>query len=152
MHPNDHNSSSSSSLWWREFAGFVVNSSLCLNFRLQTKCTQKRVGKSQHRALSLSLWIMWKDVSKLIFKSLNLRSSFFFCCCSTGLRIRLFNFSLKILTCALYILRVSLEDLKEKNGSPWWEWDSTSPYSITVLIPLVHSNFFFIKKQKMEDK
>uniref|UniRef100_A0A669EY16 Potassium sodium-activated channel subfamily T member 1 n=1 Tax=Oreochromis niloticus TaxID=8128 RepID=A0A669EY16_ORENI len=37
----------------------------------------------------------------------------------SSLRIRLFNFSLKILTCALYILRVSLEDLKEKNGSPW---------------------------------
>ncbi|XP_013768817.1 potassium channel subfamily T member 1 isoform X16 [Pundamilia nyererei] len=36
----------------------------------------------------------------------------------SSLRIRLFNFSLKILTCALYILRVSLEDLKEKNGSP----------------------------------
>lgn len=106
---------------------------------------KKRVGKkSQHRALSLSLWIMWKDVSKLLFKSLNLRSSFF-CCCSTGLRIRLFNFSLKILTCALYILRVSLEDLKEKNGSPWWEWDSTSPYSITVPIPLVHSNSFLLK-------
>uniref|UniRef100_A0A668TFA4 RCK N-terminal domain-containing protein n=1 Tax=Oreochromis aureus TaxID=47969 RepID=A0A668TFA4_OREAU len=34
----------------------------------------------------------------------------------SSLRIRLFNFSLKILTCALYILRVSLEDLKEKNG------------------------------------
>uniref|UniRef100_A0A665TVI6 Si:dkey-21e5.1 n=1 Tax=Echeneis naucrates TaxID=173247 RepID=A0A665TVI6_ECHNA len=35
----------------------------------------------------------------------------------SSLRIRLFNFSLKILTCALYIVRVSLDDLKEVNGS-----------------------------------
>ncbi|XP_061623351.1 potassium channel subfamily T member 1-like isoform X6 [Phyllopteryx taeniolatus] len=36
----------------------------------------------------------------------------------SSLRIRLFNFSLKILTCALYIVRVSLDDLKETNGNP----------------------------------
>uniref|UniRef100_A0A3B3BT76 Potassium sodium-activated channel subfamily T member 1 n=1 Tax=Oryzias melastigma TaxID=30732 RepID=A0A3B3BT76_ORYME len=33
----------------------------------------------------------------------------------SSLRIRLFNFALKILTCALYILRVSLDDPKEIN-------------------------------------
>ncbi|XP_049619482.1 potassium channel subfamily T member 1 isoform X8 [Syngnathus scovelli] len=36
----------------------------------------------------------------------------------SSLRIRLFNFSLKILTCVLYIVRVSLDDLKETNGNP----------------------------------
>ncbi|XP_055367872.1 potassium channel subfamily T member 1 isoform X14 [Betta splendens] len=36
----------------------------------------------------------------------------------SSLRIRLFNFSLKILTCALYILRVSLDNPKEINGNP----------------------------------
>uniref|UniRef100_A0A3Q3X271 RCK N-terminal domain-containing protein n=1 Tax=Mola mola TaxID=94237 RepID=A0A3Q3X271_MOLML len=35
----------------------------------------------------------------------------------SSLRIRLFNFSLKILTCALYILRVSLDQPKEVNGN-----------------------------------
>uniref|UniRef100_A0A3Q3GSF8 Potassium sodium-activated channel subfamily T member 1 n=1 Tax=Labrus bergylta TaxID=56723 RepID=A0A3Q3GSF8_9LABR len=34
----------------------------------------------------------------------------------SSLRIRLFNFSLKILTCALYILRVSLDDPEEGTG------------------------------------
>ncbi|TWW60239.1 Potassium channel subfamily T member 1 [Takifugu flavidus] len=39
----------------------------------------------------------------------------------SSLRIRLFNFSLKILTCALYILRVSLDN-PNFNASPWaWE-------------------------------
>uniref|UniRef100_A0A4W6EC11 Potassium sodium-activated channel subfamily T member 1 n=1 Tax=Lates calcarifer TaxID=8187 RepID=A0A4W6EC11_LATCA len=37
----------------------------------------------------------------------------------SSLRIRLFNFSLKILTCALYILRVSLDD--PKDGNPFLE-------------------------------
>ncbi|XP_065804360.1 potassium channel subfamily T member 1 isoform X3 [Labrus bergylta] len=36
----------------------------------------------------------------------------------SSLRIRLFNFSLKILTCALYILRVSLDDPEEPNYKP----------------------------------
>uniref|UniRef100_A0A8D3D8J1 Potassium sodium-activated channel subfamily T member 1 n=1 Tax=Scophthalmus maximus TaxID=52904 RepID=A0A8D3D8J1_SCOMX len=36
----------------------------------------------------------------------------------SSLRIRLFNFSLKILTCVLYIVRVSLDDPKEVNGNP----------------------------------
>ncbi|XP_077379185.1 potassium channel subfamily T member 1 isoform X9 [Festucalex cinctus] len=36
----------------------------------------------------------------------------------SSLRIRLFNFSLKILTCVLYIVRVTLDDLKETNGNP----------------------------------
>ncbi|XP_029684956.1 potassium channel subfamily T member 1 isoform X5 [Takifugu rubripes] len=36
----------------------------------------------------------------------------------SSLRIRLFNFSLKILTCALYILRVSLDN-PNFNASPW---------------------------------
>ncbi|XP_068167977.1 potassium channel subfamily T member 1 [Antennarius striatus] len=35
----------------------------------------------------------------------------------SSLRIRLFNFSLKILTCVLYIVRVSLDDPMEVNGS-----------------------------------
>ncbi|XP_045890092.1 potassium channel subfamily T member 1 [Micropterus dolomieu] len=35
----------------------------------------------------------------------------------SSLRIRLFNFSLKILTCALYIVRVSLDNPKESNGN-----------------------------------
>ncbi|XP_044053710.1 potassium channel subfamily T member 1 isoform X14 [Siniperca chuatsi] len=35
----------------------------------------------------------------------------------SSLRIRLFNFSLKILTCVLYIVRVSLDNPKESNGS-----------------------------------
>ncbi|KAM9392906.1 potassium channel subfamily T member 1 [Pholidichthys leucotaenia] len=36
----------------------------------------------------------------------------------SSLRIRLFNFSLKILTCALYILRVSLDNPNAINGNP----------------------------------
>uniref|UniRef100_A0A3P9IJC3 Si:dkey-21e5.1 n=1 Tax=Oryzias latipes TaxID=8090 RepID=A0A3P9IJC3_ORYLA len=36
----------------------------------------------------------------------------------SSLRIRLFNFALKILTCALYILRVSLDNPKEVNSNP----------------------------------
>ncbi|XP_040052257.1 potassium channel subfamily T member 1 isoform X5 [Gasterosteus aculeatus] len=36
----------------------------------------------------------------------------------SSLRIRLFNFSLKVLTCALYILRVSLDDPNGVNGDP----------------------------------
>uniref|UniRef100_A0A3B4Y5W0 Potassium sodium-activated channel subfamily T member 1 n=1 Tax=Seriola lalandi dorsalis TaxID=1841481 RepID=A0A3B4Y5W0_SERLL len=36
----------------------------------------------------------------------------------SSLRIRLFNFSLKILTCVLYIVRVSLDDPKDLNGNP----------------------------------
>lgn len=43
-------------------------------------------------------------------------------CCvwiSTGLRIRLFNFSLKILTCVLYIVRVSLDDPNDLSGNKW---------------------------------
>nr|XP_046241442.1 potassium channel subfamily T member 1 isoform X4 [Scatophagus argus] len=36
----------------------------------------------------------------------------------SSLRIRLFNFSLKILTCALYIVRVSLDNPKAVNSSP----------------------------------
>uniref|UniRef100_A0A8C7XSL1 Potassium sodium-activated channel subfamily T member 1 n=1 Tax=Oryzias sinensis TaxID=183150 RepID=A0A8C7XSL1_9TELE len=39
----------------------------------------------------------------------------------SSLRIRLFNFALKILTCALYILRVSLDNPKEVNSNPWSE-------------------------------
>ncbi|KAM4746592.1 potassium channel subfamily T member 1 [Anableps anableps] len=35
----------------------------------------------------------------------------------SSLRIRLFNFALKILTCALYILRVSLDNPTENNGN-----------------------------------
>ncbi|XP_029998961.1 potassium channel subfamily T member 1 isoform X4 [Sphaeramia orbicularis] len=48
----------------------------------------------------------------------------------SSLRIRLFNFSLKILTCALYILRVSLDDPKEVNNNPcmkcWNSWNNSS--------------------------
>ncbi|XP_017267844.1 potassium channel subfamily T member 1 isoform X7 [Kryptolebias marmoratus] len=36
----------------------------------------------------------------------------------SSLRIRLFNFALKILTCVLYIVRVSLDSPKEPNGTP----------------------------------
>lgn len=36
----------------------------------------------------------------------------------TGLRIRLFNFSLKLLTCLLYIVRVLLDD--PALGIGWW--------------------------------
>ncbi|KAM8865509.1 potassium channel subfamily T member 1-like isoform 15-T17 [Synchiropus picturatus] len=36
----------------------------------------------------------------------------------SSLRIRLFNFSLKILTCVLYIVRVSLDNPKEFNSTP----------------------------------
>uniref|UniRef100_A0A3P8QTY5 RCK N-terminal domain-containing protein n=1 Tax=Astatotilapia calliptera TaxID=8154 RepID=A0A3P8QTY5_ASTCA len=52
----------------------------------------------------------------------------------SSLRIRLFNFSLKILTCALYILRVSLEDLKEKNGSPWVHLSLSPLLQVTVAL------------------
>lgn len=37
---------------------------------------------------------------------------------STGLRIRLFNFSLKLLTCLLYIVRVLLDNPDQ--GIGWW--------------------------------
>lgn len=36
----------------------------------------------------------------------------------TGLRIRLFNFSLKLLTCLLYIVRVLLDNPAQ--GIGWW--------------------------------
>uniref|UniRef100_A0A3Q2Z579 Potassium sodium-activated channel subfamily T member 1 n=1 Tax=Hippocampus comes TaxID=109280 RepID=A0A3Q2Z579_HIPCM len=36
----------------------------------------------------------------------------------SSLRIRLFNFSLKILTCVLYTVRVTLDDPKETHGNP----------------------------------
>lgn len=36
----------------------------------------------------------------------------------TGLRIRLFNFSLKLLTCLLYIVRVLLDNPDQ--GIGWW--------------------------------
>lgn len=36
--------------------------------------------------------------------------------CATGLRIRLFNFSLKLLTCLLYIVRVLLDNPEEGIG------------------------------------
>ncbi|XP_068576975.1 potassium channel subfamily T member 1-like isoform X15 [Cebidichthys violaceus] len=36
----------------------------------------------------------------------------------SSLRIRLFNFSLKILTCALYMVRVSMDSPKEVDGNP----------------------------------
>lgn len=45
-------------------------------------------------------------------------------CWSTGLRIRLFNFSLKILTCVLYIVRVSLDNPGDSSGGSWWESQS----------------------------
>lgn len=37
---------------------------------------------------------------------------------SAGLRIRVFNFSLKLLTCLLYIVRVLLDDPGQ--GIGWW--------------------------------
>lgn len=44
---------------------------------------------------------------------------------AAGLRIRLFNFSLKLLTCLLYIVRVLLDD--PALGIGWWvPWGLTA--------------------------
>lgn len=61
----------------------------------------------------------------------------------TGLRIRLFNFSLKILTCALYILRVSLDN-PNFNASPWAWWVLlfyTVYYSTNHFIIIIRHDF-----------
>ncbi|XP_026177273.1 potassium channel subfamily T member 2 [Mastacembelus armatus] len=59
----------------------------------------------------------------------------------SSLRIRLFNFSLKILTCALYILRVSLDNPKEINGNPWdlilWVNRRVPVWAIQVTVALI---------------
>ncbi|XP_078026689.1 potassium channel subfamily T member 1 isoform X13 [Epinephelus lanceolatus] len=44
----------------------------------------------------------------------------------SSLRIRLFNFSLKILTCALYILRVSLDNPHKDNNNPCANYSNSS--------------------------
>ncbi|XP_041792507.1 potassium channel subfamily T member 1 isoform X2 [Chelmon rostratus] len=57
----------------------------------------------------------------------------------SSLRIRLFNFSLKILTCALYIVRVSLDNPREVN--PWdlifWVNRRVPVWAIQVTVALI---------------
>ncbi|XP_076007039.1 potassium channel subfamily T member 1 isoform X2 [Genypterus blacodes] len=59
----------------------------------------------------------------------------------SSLRIRLFNFALKILTCVLYIVRVSLDDPKEVNGSVWdlifWVNRRMPVWAIQVTVALI---------------
>ncbi|XP_060927761.1 potassium channel subfamily T member 1-like [Limanda limanda] len=59
----------------------------------------------------------------------------------SSLRIRLFNFSLKILTCVLYIVRVCLDDPKEVNYNPWdlifWVQRRESLWAIQVTVALI---------------
>uniref|UniRef100_A0A8D3AG97 Potassium sodium-activated channel subfamily T member 1 n=1 Tax=Scophthalmus maximus TaxID=52904 RepID=A0A8D3AG97_SCOMX len=55
----------------------------------------------------------------------------------SSLRIRLFNFSLKILTCVLYIVRVSLDDPKEGNI---WE----QIFQISFILEMINSVPFII--------
>ncbi|XP_054466460.1 potassium channel subfamily T member 1 isoform X2 [Anoplopoma fimbria] len=58
----------------------------------------------------------------------------------SSLRIRLFNFSLKILTCVLYILRVTLDNPKAANGNQWslifWvhRWEPVWAIQVTVAL------------------
>ncbi|KAM3611371.1 uncharacterized protein V6R79_017325 [Siganus canaliculatus] len=60
----------------------------------------------------------------------------------SSLRIRLFNFSLKILTCVLYIVRVSLDDPNEVNGSSnrdliFWVNRRVPVWAIQVTVALI---------------
>ncbi|XP_070689295.1 potassium channel subfamily T member 1 [Pempheris klunzingeri] len=59
----------------------------------------------------------------------------------SSLRIRLFNFSLKILTCALYILRVSLDNPKDLMDNSWdlifWVDRRKSVWAIQVTVALI---------------
>uniref|UniRef100_UPI003AAAD2B9 potassium channel subfamily T member 1 isoform X3 n=1 Tax=Centroberyx gerrardi TaxID=166262 RepID=UPI003AAAD2B9 len=58
----------------------------------------------------------------------------------SSLRIRLFNFSLKILTCALYILRVSLDNPEEVNsewGLIFWVYRNPPVWAIQVTVALI---------------
>ncbi|KAM9360191.1 potassium channel subfamily T member 1 [Symphorus nematophorus] len=59
----------------------------------------------------------------------------------SSLRIRLFNFSLKILTCALYILRVSLDNPNEVNSNSWelifWVTRRDPVWAIQVTVALI---------------
>lgn len=90
---------------------------------------------------------MWKSVQRFKYSRIEVhellfswvsdwsQTSFWVTWCAfcwfAGLRIRLFNFSLKILTCALYILRVSLDNPKDDN--PWWE-----SHSAVITPPVTH--------------
>lgn len=50
--------------------------------------------------------------------------------CTVGLRVRMFNFALKVLSCLLYIVRVLLDNPQE-GRQDWWEtatyWCETKP-------------------------
>uniref|UniRef100_A0A8C5GV47 RCK N-terminal domain-containing protein n=1 Tax=Gouania willdenowi TaxID=441366 RepID=A0A8C5GV47_GOUWI len=61
----------------------------------------------------------------------------------SSLRIRLFNFALKILTCVLYIVRVSLDDPDEFNSTAWYETFESSIKSIPFAIALLLYISFF---------
>ncbi|XP_037536160.1 potassium channel subfamily T member 1 isoform X2 [Nematolebias whitei] len=59
----------------------------------------------------------------------------------SSLRIRLFNFALKILTCVLYIVRVSLDSPRETNSNPWarifWVTRCESVWAVQVTVALI---------------
>ncbi|KAM6931318.1 potassium channel subfamily T member 1 [Xenentodon cancila] len=59
----------------------------------------------------------------------------------SSLRIRLFNFALKILTCVLYIVRVSLDDPMEVNANSWdlifWVNRRVPVWAIQVTVALI---------------
>jgi hypothetical protein len=52
----------------------------------------------------------------------------------TGLRIRLFNFSLKLLTCLLYIVRVLLDN--PDMGIGWWVIHNLGPRVLKPSLPI----------------
>lgn len=42
--------------------------------------------------------------------------------CIAGLRVRMFNFALKVLSCLLYIVRVLLDNPQEERQDWWEKW------------------------------
>uniref|UniRef100_A0A8C7SIP3 RCK N-terminal domain-containing protein n=1 Tax=Oncorhynchus mykiss TaxID=8022 RepID=A0A8C7SIP3_ONCMY len=61
----------------------------------------------------------------------------------SSLRIRLFNFSLKLLTCALYVLRVSLDDPEQVTGV----WSDYSKILTSFLVDSFHITIIVISLQ-----
>ena len=48
----------------------------------------------------------------------------------SGLRIRIFNLVIKLLTCVLYVVRVCLDDLC--HDKIWWVWPSTLTFNLHI--------------------
>uniref|UniRef100_A0A673YZ14 Potassium sodium-activated channel subfamily T member 1 n=1 Tax=Salmo trutta TaxID=8032 RepID=A0A673YZ14_SALTR len=63
----------------------------------------------------------------------------------SSLRIRLFNFSLKLLTCALYVIRVALDDPEQVTGVPWLDCSPGSMFLLSVLLQVTVALISFLE-------